>query len=150
MAQPDAVLDLVFDELERAAAMSETRSRAALQAACGLGAGDLNEALDALRSQGRITEEAPDEFVTLSEDDDAPARDLPPDADPPPPAAANTQRSGVPGPRAAAPQSRENKRVELTAAVATAIGPEGLGNLVTAGIKEASGAGVSFVFEVVP
>lgn len=147
MPQPDAVVDLVFDELERSTTVGETRSRAELQAACGLGAGDLTEVLDRLRGEGRITEEAPDEFMTREEDDGEPVQppalaavlaSRPRDAGPP------TERS------AAATLGLNGKRVELTAAVATAIGPEGLGNLVTAGIKEASEAGVPFVFEVVP
>jgi ABC-type proline/glycine betaine transport system permease subunit len=42
----------------------------------------------------------------------------------------------------------EVKRVTLTLAVAQAVGKEGLGNLVLAGIEEADAAGVGFVLEV--
>src|SRR5215212_5518784 len=58
---------LVLEELRRADESGDAVSRAELQEACGLGAGDLGAAIETLRDRGLLTEEAPDEFELADE-----------------------------------------------------------------------------------
>jgi hypothetical protein len=111
----------VRDELRRISDRGELASRQMLREAVGIGARDLEEALTELREAGEATEAEPEQRETTL------GRAV---------RAVEQRRAG------------EVKRVTLTLAVAQAVGKEGLGNLVLAGIEEAEAAGVGFVLEV--
>lgn len=159
--QREAHAKLVRDELHRATDVGETGSRARLQAACALGAGDLEAALATLREAGEITEITPDvfELIPVGEREEREALD-----------AEEAERARVeagepmalPGaerPPAGAHLAREARRpfaellaaqqstVKLTKGVAAALNAETIGALVKAGIEEAAGG--PFVLEVV-
>lgn len=148
MAEEFAV-QMVREELERAGDTSErARTRAQLQAACGVGAGDLEASLDELRVAGLITEVAPGEYEWLSEE-------------------LREERAGARGeaPAAPEPESRErvtaigsgNSRVEfardahvsMPRGVVAVLDGQALGALVKAGIENVAD-GETFVFEVTP
>jgi len=62
MAVEDWMVEGVRTELDRAVSLGETRSRAALQERCGIGAGDIGEVLEQLRSEDEAREVAPGEW----------------------------------------------------------------------------------------
>lgn len=149
------VVDLVAGELTKAADLGETRSRAALQEAVGVGSGDLDRALDELRATGRASEVEPDGWTgAVEEDPEVPEPEPEPDAlaELGPSEPLRHEGFSLPGRprtgRVVLDDAEGEKRVELTAGVASALSAEVLGQLVKAGIDEAQAAGVSFVFEV--
>lgn len=151
MAEIDAVqLGLVRDALQRASDVGETCSREQLQRECGIGAGDLDVVLTKLREDGDASEVEPDGW-RLGIDDAAP------DVTPEPEmsldeaeAAAAGGPAPIPGRPRQAPPEGEDVRVEMSLMVAQAVGKEGLGGIVEAGIAEAQEKGASFVFVIEP
>lgn len=63
----DWAVRMVSDDLERASDVNETRTREQLKA-LGIGAGDLDAALAELMEQGKVEEEAPDQFRHISDE----------------------------------------------------------------------------------
>jgi biotin operon repressor len=136
----------VRDELRRISDRGELASRQMLREAVGIGARDLEEALTELREAGEATEAEPDGYRLIAGGEEPPADEEEPEEEPEP-----EQRETTLGRAVRAVEQRragEVKRVTLTLAVAQAVGKEGLGNLVLAGIEEADAAGVGFVLEV--
>lgn len=142
---------LLRDELVRATDIGEGRTRAALQAAAGIGQGDLEVALGWMREAGEITEVTPDvfELITAAEASERDALD-----------AEEAERAAVeagepmalPGserPPVGAQLAREARRpfadllasqettVKLTKAIAEVLDEETLGAIVKAGVAEA-------------
>jgi hypothetical protein len=161
----DWQVQLVRDELARATDTGEQRSRAQLQQACGLGAGDLDAVLDALRTAGEATEEAPDAWAALSEDvraarAAAAAAPAEPEADADVDEGEDLPGAGLPSlaeaERAAgrgAPSrggmlAMAEKKVELPWEVANALDEAGLGKMVKAGLDAAKADGARFVLVV--
>lgn len=166
----DWQVQLVRDELVRAGDIGEQRSRADLQAAVGIGGGDLEAALDALRSEGAITEEAPDRWASVPAGvrearAAAVAADEEPEAEPAPAAghvrvmgdaggleelslAEAERRAGRGAPSAGGRVPVESKRIELPFGVADALDEAALGKIVKAGLAEAQAVGASLVIVV--
>jgi hypothetical protein len=153
MAEVDGVLKgLVVDELRRGSDAGDFRSRAQLQQACGVGAGDLGAILDSLRAEGVASELAPDEWALA----DSPAAGGEAAAVP----EVEEEEPGRPGGQWEPPElpgrprvprvEGEESRVTLTQGVAGALDEQALGALVKAGIDEAKEASATFVFEVTP
>lgn len=170
----DWQVQLVRDELARAGDIGEQRSRAQLQETCGLGAGDLDGALNTLREAGEATEEAPDAWAAMPEAvREARAAAAAPAAEPEGdgglpvreaatrtrvagglaeedlPSLAEAERAagrGAPSAGGAPPEAV--KRVELPLGVADALDEAALGKIVKAGIESAKGVGASFVLVV--
>lgn len=154
MTDDPVMVELVEDELRRASDVGELRSRAALQEALGMGSGDLDRALDALRDRGAVSEVEPDGFRLGVEE---------------PPGVAVPDRPGVPEPGVslAEAEARAKPRpagravrvgdvefervatVTMPRAMIAALDANALGALLIAGI-EAAPEGEAFVFEVTP
>lgn len=149
MPADGTIVELVGDELRRLSDTGELATREGLREAVGVGAGDVEAALDALRDRGFASEVEPNAFRWVADDVEAEIVD---ETEPEPveertlPPEGTQARARMAAPR----QEVREKRVTLTIAVAKAIGDVGLGNLVLAGITEAEDAGVPFVFEVLP
>lgn len=156
MAVDPGVLGLVRDELRRTTDRGDVASRAALQAACGLGGGDLQAALDALRVAGEASEAEPDGFVLLSEDEPG-AEALLADPDAVRELAQQARAGWEPLAGRTAIQignyreefAGENAQVVMPRAVADVLDAAALGALLKAGISTAP-AGARFVFAVTP
>jgi hypothetical protein len=147
----DVTKALVAGELMKAADLGETRSRAELQAAVGIGAGDLDRVLSELRMSGEATEDAPDEWTGAATSTAAPAteheeRPAPVEDQDEPELPGRPRQPGS----TLTPADDDDRRVELTMAVAQALDEATLGKLVKAGIDDAREAGVSFEFVVLP
>lgn len=169
----DWQVQLVRDELVRATDTGEQRSRAQLQESCGLGAGDLDAALEALRESGEASEVAPDAFEAYPEDvraARASAAAEPPAAEPaaeeePGDESGSVERMPAPLPagltlaeaeraagrgapsRGGIPAAPE-KKIELPWEVANALDEAGLGKMVKAGIDAAKTDSARFVLVV--
>lgn len=146
MAAEDWQIVAVADALKRASDVGETRSRAALQEECGIGAGDLEETLDVLRDRNAAWEVTPGVYssgVEPAVDDDDPATSTGAAE-----AVASPAPAAIPGrPRAAAPASVEPVRVEMPMGVAGGMDAAALGSIVQSGIGQAKAEGRGFVFE---
>lgn len=145
-------VSIVFDELKAASDVGDHRSRHQLQEACGIGSGDLDAVLDALASEGRAEEQAPDEWVIPRESERPPVEREEPDGEPEEVEEAEAEppgpRAPIPGrPRRPLPEGQD-VRVQLPMGVAKTLGADALGNVVAAGIGEAEEHGSGFVFEV--
>lgn len=150
MAVEDWQLDAVRDSLQRASDVGETRTRAALQNEVGIGAGDLQGVLDELRQRGELTETAPGEYETLTEElraERAAARAPASAAEEEPPPRARAAAA-----RLAAPPSADDEMVEvaLSRGVAGALDEAALGKLIKAGLDESAEKQTGFRFEVAP
>ncbi len=139
----------VLDELARSTDVGETRSRAQLQAACAIGAGDLDEVLRELHQGGLVSQVAPDEWeaagvgelaATLHDEDAAPPVRAAPRAD--------SRPVGLP-PAAGHRSTVTTAQVSMPRAVADVLDAAALGALLKAGI-ETTNAREVFVFEVTP
>lgn len=145
------VVGLVRDELRRITDRGELASRSELQAAVGVGAGDLQAALDVLRDAGEASEVEPDGFrLGLEDDDEPPARVAGA------PGVTVEEFEEQPPRRVTAVQVggyREEyggpAQVTMPRAVAAVLDAQALGALVKAGI-DTTDAGETFVFEVTP
>lgn len=152
-----AIVGMVEDELRRISDRGELASRAVLREMVGLGAADLEQALDALREQGRASEVEPDGFragvepepelpdVSGGSHSAADAEELRERAarwTPPPlkPGEADEPRMLTYAPVA---------QVTMPRAVAAVLDAEALGQLLKAGI-DASAQDAPFIFEVTP
>lgn len=148
----DTVLvDMVRDELRRISDTGALASRAQLREAVGLGAGDLEAALGELREAGEATEVEPDGYRLVSgpeelDTDEARAARAEEAEEAPARGDVVMRRTG--------PHTLEHDAadvtVTLTMKIAKAVGEQGLGNLVVAGIEEAEALGVPFVLEIQP
>lgn len=153
----------VLDVLRRARDVGETRSRSQLQDEVGIGAGDLEAALDALRTAGEVRNPTPDEFEATGgvegSDEPAPARSNESDAE-----AVREGAFGEPAPREDGPllpgfaseldaaarrlaRAPEDRETVLSRAMVESLDPEALGKLVLAGVQGEDGA---FVLRVEP
>lgn len=139
--------------LDRARDENRTVPLAELQEEVGVGHGDLQETLSALRERGEAVEGAPGEWRRPFDDELADAR----------PVSAASDRSGrddldaieervrVRNGQPPAPRPRvtsESGECVLTVGVAQALGAEALGKLAAAGIEEAVAEGRAFVLRV--
>jgi len=149
--QRDAHAKLVREELRRATDVGEACSRAQLQAACALGAGDLEAALASLREAGEITEVTPDVFELITEGERE-ERDALDEEEVERAAVEAGEPMTLPGserPPAGAHLAREARRpfadllasqettVKLTKAIADVLDEGTLGAIVKAGVAEA-------------
>jgi hypothetical protein len=150
MSDAEAIVELVGDELRRISDRGELASRAELQEAVGLGAGDLERALDSLRDRGLASEVEPDGYrYGEGEPSPAPAREV----EEPGVSLAQAERAAAvvePPRRARARDESDEVLVQLPLAVAKALDAAALGGIVNAGIAEAEQDGVPFIFEVTP
>lgn len=140
----EVMVELVRDELQRISDSGQLASRALLREQVGVGARDLDRALDVLRERGEASEVEPDGFRMSRED----VQDAP-DA---PPAVAAPQRTGDTRERISRVGDVEFAReatVTMPRAMVDAIDADALGKILKAGI-DAAPAGLSFVFEVTP
>lgn len=133
-----------------------------------MGHGDLDAALEELRTAGEASEVAPDEFESIPEDvreqrERARAGEEEPEPEPAAPAPMPTvpaphemslaeaeRRAGRGAPSTGGAPPPAEKRVELPAGVAAALDVEALGRIVTAGVEEAKTVGARFVLVIEP
>lgn len=162
-AEPWA-LGEVGNALDKARDQGETRDVTALREECGVGHDDLSDVLNALREQGLAVEAAPGEWRRPFDgetDVGAGAEDAGPGAaeaaldrfdgrgeEDEPSAPASPGRRAHP--TAAAAVAAGEGEVRMTMAVAGALKPETMGELVAAGMEEAKEAGRAFVLRVEP
>lgn len=153
MVVDGVMVGMVADELRRASDVGELRSRSQLREAVGVGAGDLEAALAALRDAGKATEVEPDAYRLVQEGDldDEPAAAATPEPGlslaeaearvrPPAGTQARARMDGAPVAGAT---------VTMPRAMVDALDAPALGALLKAGIDSSEPA-VSFVFEVTP
>lgn len=156
MAVDETLVEMVRDELRRISDRGELATRAQMQDAGGVGAGDLDAILTLLREGGELTQVEPDGWRLLNEEEQA-EQDIPDEAaaDAVVKSPASTYRQLQDIGAANAEEARRQEvaavvRVELASAVANALDVEGLGKIVAAGIAEAKARDCAFVFEVTP
>lgn len=166
MAADGTIVDLVRDELRRISDRGELASRQVLQEAVGVGAGDLQAALDVLRDAGEATEVEPDGYRLGVEEEaalDVPAAEAGWSGAPEPEPGVTLAEATAGGVGAAAPLGRRQTAVQIgqyreeyssaqvtmPRAVADVLDAAALGALLKAGIDTAA-AGETFVFEVTP
>jgi hypothetical protein len=150
----DWQVDEVRDELMRATDAGETRTRADLQASCGIGASDMDAVLNTLRERSVASEVAPGEWELVADDvrearvaarAPAPATEEPE----PEPAAGAIEPPRLPRefepPESPLPVT---SAVRITTAMLDALDDASLGALVRAGVVGAGGQ--RFTFEVLP
>jgi hypothetical protein len=155
MADDEAIVELVRDELERITDTGELASRARLREAVGLGAGDLERALGVLRDRGQASEVEPDGYRLVRDEHDlvpGPGQPVVPE---PGVSLAEAEAAKPAGPMTAfqAGDYREeyerSATVTMPRAMVDAIDADALGKILKAGI-DAAPDGEAFVFEVTP
>lgn len=151
MAVDPVMVELVRDEMRRVTDRGELASRAMLRDAVGIGAGDLQAALDALRDAGEASEVEPDGYrLGVEEEAPAPARV----EEPEPGVSLAEAEAGAPRRQTAVQigdyrEEYSSAQVTMPRAVADVLDAAALGALLKAGIDTAA-AGETFVFEVTP
>lgn len=147
---------MVLDELRRATDTGEPRSFAQLQAACGIGSGDLAVVLRELHQGGLVSQVAPGEWEMIDALDEESAGEVDPveAATHPmtfPTAVPAHTLPPLPGPSWApvSPLTARRPSVAMPRAVANVLDAAALGALVKAGIDTAV-EGETFTFEVTP